>query len=54
MVESEAITFEKIELSLEEITLSDLFNQSAIGTDNSSESPQIQAVDPNNISKPQV
>ena len=56
MVDSEDITIEKIktqELSLEINTLSNNFQQNATIQDPPSESPQVQAMDPNNKSKPQ-
>ena len=55
MVDSENNTFEKIntqEFSLEINTLSDTFNKNTTITDKPSETPQIQAVDPKNKSKP--
>ena len=56
MVDSEDITLEKIktqELSLEINTLSNTFQQNATIQDTPSETPLINAVDPNNKSKPQ-
>ena len=56
MVDSEDITLHKIktqELSLEISTLSNTFQQNTTIQDSSPEPPQIQAVDPNNKSKPQ-
>ena len=56
MVDSEDITLEKIkiqELSLEINYLSNTFQQNTTIQDSPSEPPQIQAVDPNNKSKPQ-
>ena len=57
MVDSEGNTLEKNlkrqEPPLEINALSDTFNQNATVTDNSSETLQIQAVDPKHKSKPQ-
>ena len=56
LVGSEDTTLEKSktqELSLEINNLSNTFQQSTTIQDTSSEPPQIQAVDPNNKSKPQ-
>ena len=56
MVDSEDITLEQIktqELSLEINTLSNNFQQNATIQDPPSESLQVQAMDPNNESKPQ-
>ena len=56
MVDSEDITLEKIktqELSLEIINLSNTFQQNTTIQGTPTETPQIQAVDPNNKSKPQ-
>ena len=55
MVDSRNFTLEKTkthEFPLQRSALSDTFNQNAIVTDNSSETPQIQAVDPTYKSEP--
>ena len=57
MVEFEDITLEKPKtrkLPLEINALSDTFNQNVPVTDNSSETPRVQALDRNNKSKPQI
>ena len=57
MANSEDITLEKIktqELSFEINTLSNTFQQNTTIQDSPSESPQVQIMDPNNKSKPQV